>query len=72
LIIYTQGRNINNLIEKTVKAKTQKKLVVNKINRWKEDTMITISRSTRAKLKVQAALKGRTIKDYIEDLANGK
>ena len=40
-----------------------------KKNRWEEDTMILVSRKTRAKLKLKAALKGQTLKQLLEDFS---
>jgi hypothetical protein len=43
-----------------------------KKDRWEEDTLILVSRDTRAKLKLKAILKGLTLKEYLEKLANEK
>lgn len=40
-----------------------------KNNRWQEDTLIQVSRETRAKLKIKAVLEGKTLKKYLEDVA---
>lgn len=40
-----------------------------KVNRWEEDTMILVSRDTRAKLKVKAIHEGLTLKEYLEKIA---
>ena len=45
-------------------------MAINK--RWEEDTMILVSRDTRAKLKLKAVLKGLTIKEYLKQIANEK
>ena len=43
-----------------------KKVIVN--DRWHEDTMIVVSRKTRADLKLQALLEGKTIKQLVSIL----
>ena len=43
-----------------------------KKDRWAEDTMILVSRDTRAKLKLKAALEAKTLKQLLEDFANKK
>jgi hypothetical protein len=42
------------------------------IDRWKEDTMIFVSKETRAKLKIKAIKvgKGLTLKEYLSKIAN--
>ena len=44
------------------------------MSHWKEDVMIRATRETRASLKLQAHLKGMTLRSYLEELAqkNGK
>jgi hypothetical protein len=39
-------------------------------DRWNEDTMILVSRETRAKLKLKAIKNGLTLKSYLEKFAN--
>lgn len=43
-----------------------------KKDRWEEDTMILVSRDTRAKLKMKALMtgKGLTIKELLKKYAN--
>ena len=41
-----------------------------KKDRWAEDTLILVSRDTRAKLKLKAILKGLTLKEYLAKIAN--
>lgn len=43
-----------------------------KKDRWAEDTMITVSRDTRAELKILAAVRGITIKDFLAQIAKEK
>jgi hypothetical protein len=40
--------------------------------RWEEDTLILVSRDTRAKLKLKAILKGLTLKEYLKKIADEK
>ncbi len=39
-----------------------------KNDKWKEDTMILVSRETRSVVKLEAVKAGMTIKDFIEYL----
>ena len=39
------------------------------INRWVEDTMILVSREARAKLKINAILYGKDLKEYLNQVA---
>ena len=44
------------------------------MSHWKDDVWVRMMLETRAKLKLQAHLKGLTLRDYLEELAqkNGK
>lgn len=37
---------------------------------WKDDVVLRTSRETRAKLKLQAALRAISLRDYLQVLAN--
>jgi hypothetical protein len=39
---------------------------------WKDNVLVFVSRDTRAKLKLKAILKGLTLKEYLEKIANEK
>ena len=41
-------------------------------NRWEEDALILVSRDTRAKLKLKAALKALTLKELLKKYADEK
>lgn len=43
-----------------------------KKDRWAEDTMIVVSRDTRAELKILSAVAGMTIKDFLAQVAKEK
>ena len=41
-----------------------------KKDNWKDDVVLRASRETRAKLKLQAALRAISLRDYLQVLAN--